>query len=270
MLQNWQGLRSLTRVSLIGTHRVRLRVHRGAGASSLIGNQPAWDSPTGCVCPGQGHGARSPVPFPNVCLACRQNFIVHSTAENQASAHRTACFLTIRDKRPGEVSLTGTRSPGRIVPYRSTVTVRTSEAPAPHLNWAKPAPYRAGNALVPDTSDFAVGLWVGCDGGCRSVVGYGSKLARSEEPDTSVPSLEHIESGTGCTAEQELRPSSGRIESGTVILISGGSEIEGRFRSNRPLRMRFKRKAFPLLCGRCIYRIRFSGTRRSEPRSANR
>ena len=202
MLQNWQGLRSLTRVSLIGTHRVRLRVHRGAGASSLIGNQPAWDSPTGCVCPGQGHGARSPVPFPNVCLACRQNFIVHSTAENQASAHRTACFLAIRDKRPGgeapapnlnpgeactlrSRSLTGTRSPGRIVPYRPTVTVRTSEAPAPHLNWAKPAPYGAGNALVPDTSDFAVRLWVGCDGGCRSVVGYGSKLARSEEPDTT-------------------------------------------------------------------------------------
>ena len=39
------------------------------------------------------------------------------------------------------------------------------EASAPHLNRAKPVPYGAGNALVPDTSDFAVGFLFGCDGG---------------------------------------------------------------------------------------------------------
>ena len=41
-------------------------------------------------------------------------------------------------------------------------------------------------------------------------VSYGSKLARSEEPDTSVPSLEHIESGTGCTAEYFYEVMSGK------------------------------------------------------------
>ena len=99
-------------------------------------NQPVWDSLTGYARPDEGrsscseykssrrlylteqatHRPQSPVPFTHGGLVCRQNFIVHSTAENQAPANRTACCLTIRDKRPGEVSLTGTRSPGRIVP----------------------------------------------------------------------------------------------------------------------------------------------------------
>ena len=55
--------------------------------------------------------------------------------------------------------------------------------------------YRLGT-LVPGSSDFAVGwhegLWV-----VHLSQRYDPKSAKFEVHDTSVPSLEHIESGTG-------------------------------------------------------------------------